>query len=75
MTLYYYYRAWQKNLHSLVQNDTHKAEIYKYLWLLMTSRDPEAFQNDIKAFVSLWKGTEPRFMTYFEETYANRVGT
>ena len=30
---------------SLVQNDTHKAEIYKYLWLLMTSQDPEAFQH------------------------------
>ena len=67
-------RAWQKNLHSLVQNDTHKAEMYKYLWLLMTSQDPEDFQHDIKAFILLWKNAEPRFITYFEDNYANRVG-
>ena len=40
----------------------------------MTSQNPEAFQNDITAFISLWKSTEPRFITYFEDNYANRVG-
>ena len=51
-----------KNLHSFVQNDTHKT---RDVQILMTSQDPEDFQHDIKAFILLWKNEEPRFIIYF----------
>ena len=41
----YIYRAWQKKLHASVHDDGHKAEIYKYLWMLMTEGDPTVFQK------------------------------
>ena len=38
-------RAWQKKLYASVRNESHKAEIYKYLWMLMTEGDPTVFQK------------------------------
>jgi hypothetical protein len=68
------YRAWQKKLHALVRDDGHKAEIYKYLWMLMAEGDPQVFQESIGAFLTYWEGKQPRFISYFKEYYANRVG-
>ena len=68
------YRAWQKKLHSLLQDSDHKAEIYKYLWMLVVEADPEVFQEKMATFVTFWEVSEPKFITYFKDYYANRVG-
>ena len=67
-------RAWQKKLHASVRDDGHKAEIYKYLWMLMTEGDPTVFQNNLEAFRTFWEKKEPEFISYFKDYYANRVG-
>ena len=67
-------RAWQKKLHASVRDDGHKAEIYKYLWMLMTEGDPTVFQNNLEAFQTFWEKKEPEFISYFKDYYANRVG-
>lgn len=67
-------RAWQRKLHALVQDDSHKAEIYKYLWMLMTEGDPEVFQQNMEGFMKFWETKQPRFISYFKEYYSNRVG-
>ena len=69
-------RAWQKKLHASVRNESHKAEIYKYLWMLMTEGDPTVFQNkkNLEAFHIFWERKEPEFISYFKDYYANRVG-
>ena len=71
---YHTHRAWQKKLHTLVSSDEHKAEMYKYLHILMTTLDPTTLQDDLKAFMTLWQKKEPLFVTYFNQNYANRVG-
>ena len=48
------YRAWQKKLHASARDDSHKTEIHKYLWILMTERDPAIFQNNIQTFQTFW---------------------
>jgi len=68
------YRAWQEKLNTLVRDEGHKAEIYKYLWMLMTEGDPTVFQNSLKAFQTFWTKTEADFMSYFNDYYAKRVG-
>lgn len=50
MNMLIMHRAWQKKLHALVHDGGHKAEIYKYLWLLMTKGDPEVFQKTLQHF-------------------------
>ena len=67
-------RAWQKKLHTLVCDDSHKAEIYKYLWMLITQEDPIEFHKSMEAFEQFWERKEPRFTSYFKDNYANRVG-
>ena len=37
----------RKKLHASVRNDSHKAEMYKYLWMLMTEGDPTVFQKNL----------------------------
>lgn len=69
-----YYRAWQKKLHALVKDDCHKAEIYKFLWMLMTEEDVSVFHTNIDLFITFWRSQQPKFIAYFEEYYANRVG-
>ena len=64
--------AWQKKLHASVHDDGHKAEIYKYLWMLMTEGDPTVFKKKLGGFSN--KRKEPRFNSYFKGYYANRVG-
>ena len=71
---YHIHRTWQKKLHTLVSSDEHKAEMYKYLHILMTTLDPATLQDDLKAFMTLWQKKEPLFVTYFNQNYANRVG-
>jgi len=67
------YKAWQKKLHASACDDSHKTEIHKYLWILMTERDPAIFQNNID--ISNFLGEkEPEFISYFKDYYANRVG-
>ena len=68
------YRAWQKKLHASVNDDGHKAEIYKYLWMLMTEGDPTVFKKNLEAFQTFWERKEPGFISYFKDYYANRVG-
>ena len=68
------YRAWQKNLHGYVKDDQHKAEIYKYLWLLLTEEDPDIFQKNLQTFISLWQEREPGFLNYFKAHYIQRTG-
>ena len=58
----------------MVSSDEHKAEMYKYLHILMTTSDPATLQDDLKAFMTLWQKKEPLFVTYFNQNYANRVG-
>ena len=67
-------RAWQKKLHALVHDNSHKAEIYKYLWMLMTEADVGVFQRSLEAFQAFWERKEPEFISYFKNYYANRVG-
>ena len=74
MNMLIMHRAWQKKLHALVHDGEHKAEIYKYLWILMTEGDPEVFQENIAAFQTYWNEKEPRFISYFKDYYADRVG-
>ena len=50
------------------------AEIYKYLWMLISEQDVEIFQENIKAFITHWSEKQPKFVSYFKEYYANRVG-
>lgn len=64
----------RKKLHASVRNDSHKAEMYKYLWMLMTEGDPTVFQKNLEAFQTFWERKEPEFISYFKDYYANRVG-
>ena len=66
-------RAWQKKLHASVRDDGHKAEIYKYLWMLMTEGDPTVFQNNLEAFQTFWEKKEPEFISYFKD-YCKKYG-
>lgn len=47
------YSAWQKKLHASVHDDGHKAEIYKYLWMLMTEGDPTVFKKKLGGFSNI----------------------
>ena len=67
-------RAWQRKLHSLVKVDTHKAEIYKYLWMLMTEGEADVFTKNLHAFLQFWETKEPQFISYFKQNYACRAG-
>ena len=58
----------------LVHDASHKAEIYKYLWLLMTESDPNSFHALMEGFLEVWDESEPKFAEYFREYYTNRVG-
>ena len=40
----------------------------------MAEGDPQVFQESIGAFQIYWEGKQPRFISYFKEYYANRVG-
>ena len=64
-------RNWQKNLHCLVHDSIHKAEIYKYLWILITEPDQAVFSDKMNAFIQFWKTKEPQFISYFQDYYAN----
>jgi len=67
-------RAWQRKLYAVVQDADNRAELYKYLWLLMTSSDPPVFQQHLHDFLVTWKDKEPKFMEYFQSTYVSRAG-
>ena len=67
-------RAWQRKLHSLVTDDTHKAEIYKYLWMLLTEGDKQVFSENLQSFIQYWEFREPKFTAYFRQNYAPRYG-
>ena len=46
-------RAWQKKLHAEAwsfHDNGHEAEIYKYVWMLMTEQDPTVFQETWRHF-------------------------
>ena len=58
----------------LVTNDAHKAEIYKYLWMLMTEGDQGVFAEILDTFHQFWETREPKFIAYFRNNYASRVG-
>ena len=69
------YRAWQKKLHASVHDEGHKAEIYNYLWMLMTEGDPTVFKKkNLEAFQIFWERKEPGFTSYFKDYDVNRVG-
>jgi len=67
-------RAWQRKLYAVVQDADNGAELYKYLWLLMTSSDLPVFQQHLHDFLVTWKDKEPKFMEYFQSTYVSRAG-
>ena len=64
-------RAWQRKLHSLVAVDAHKAEMYKYLWMLVTEGDTK---ENLQSLLQLWESRQPRFTAYFKQNYASRTG-
>ena len=68
-------RAWQRKLHSLVQVDAHKAEMYKYLWMLIKEEDKGNFTKNLDGFIQFWGSRQPRFVSYFKQNYACRSGT
>ena len=39
------YRAWQRKLHHLVQNEEHRAEIYSCLWMLISEQEKKKFHE------------------------------
>ena len=49
--------------------NSHKAEIYKYLWMLMSEGDPALFQESMEAFQTVWKTKESGFISYFKDYY------
>jgi len=57
-----------------VHDSSHKAELYKYLWMLMAADNTGVFQELLQKFLKTWEQTEPRFMKYFRDHYVNRVG-
>ena len=63
------YRAWQRKLYSLVSSDDNQKQLYKYLYLLITTTDPAKFQQCLDAFVSSWASKEEKFVDYFQSTY------
>ena len=67
-------RAWQRKLHSLVTDDAHKAEIYKYLWMLLTEGDKQVFSENLRSFLQYWESREPKFTSYFRQNYVSRYG-
>ncbi len=67
-------RAWQKRLHALVKNEDHRAEIYKFLLILMTEEDIAVLTTNIDLFMDFWEPQQPKFVAYFREFYANRTG-
>lgn len=69
-----FFRAWQKKLHALIKNQSHKAEIYKYLLILMTEEDKTVLHTNIELFMDFWEPQQPKFVAYFREFYVNRVG-
>ena len=68
------YRAWQRKLYSLVPSDDNRKQLYKYLYLLITTSNPAKFQQRLDAFVDSWAPKEAKFIEYFQSTYANRAG-
>ena len=67
-------RGWQRKLYSLVQNAANRTELYQCLCLLITCSESEQFQEHLKDVLSAWSGKEPKFIEYFQTTYANRTG-
>lgn len=68
------FRAWQKKLHDVVKDKQHKAEIYKFLLLLMTEEDTTVLNTNIDLFLDFWEPQQPKFVAYFRQFYTNRVG-
>ena len=68
------YRAWQRKLHHLVQNEEHRAEIYSCLWMLISEQEKKKFHEMQDLFVSYWQDRETKFVTYYQKEYSNRAG-
>ena len=64
----------QRKLYSLVQNADSRTELYQYLWLLISSPDPEEFCKHLQWLLATWKERESKFIEYFQSAYANRAG-
>ena len=60
---YYYHRAWQRKLYSLVQDSDNGH-----------SPEPATFRENLQDIISVWREREPKFIDYFEAGYANRAG-
>ena len=55
-------------------DDVHKAEMYKYLWMLLTEGDKQVFSENLQSFVQYWESKEQKFTAYFRQNYASRCG-
>ena len=51
-----------------------RTKLYQYLWLLISSPDPEEFCKHLQWLLATWKEREPKFIVYFQSAYANRAG-
>ena len=71
---YYIFRAWERKLHALVNDNTQKAQLYACLWYLMSGQSIEKFEENIEKFVLYWENRESAFMKYFKDTYLDRKG-
>ena len=58
----------------LVTDNSHKAEIYKYLWMLLTEGDKQVFSENLQSFLRYWESREPKFTAYFKQNYVPRYG-
>ena len=67
-------RAWQRKVHSVVQNLEHKAEIYACLCLLIVEPEEHKFREHLQLFMQYWQDQKPAFISYFHDYYSKRVG-
>lgn len=58
----------------MVPNEDNRKKLYQELWLLITSPDPESFQQCLQHILCTWKQEEEKFIVYFQSAYVNRAG-
>lgn len=66
-------RSWRNNIRSKVSTPN-QLEIYQTLCIMESELDEAIFDTLIKSFIEQWEKKEPKFVTYFQEYYCNRIG-
>ena len=50
-----------------------QVEIYHSFCTLLEENDEDAFKEEIKAFIKLWKSNESKFIAHFRNTYPSKT--